>query len=545
MSEQPSRRAPRAASVWAWALLLAQAVALAESPASAAPEEDARAAAPAQAAPADPLQPLKDAILRALGRARRGDPSEAAAQGAAPVGRYLAALGVADDEAAWPLFKQLALEAPREPWGELGQARIYVRWKIADQADAALARALATSPGHQIVLVERAIALRAFGRAEAARADAAAVLAVDPNDARALMVLAQLAEDAAAPPAEIKISWQRALAASADLFEARVALAAIAEAEGDAAAAREGLEALAQLSPRDVRLWRKLAALRKSSGDPAGAAAAYEAAIALGDGAKETWAGLAASRRDAHDVEGEEKALARLRRIDPKDRTVIVRLFNVRAQAKDAVGMDEQAKAMLALDAKDAGAWLALGIHRGEKGDLLGQLEALQASARGNPHPEAKGAPERAREELAALREKLGMPQKPLVASNYDGLYIVASRHLTRLYDARRAQKPDLRGKLGIKIRIGNAGGADAVEVTEDTLSEPELTAGLVAALKEGTWPKAQKTLNLKFDLAPPGSRPAPREPSQKTVAARPASPPPPPPPAPRATSASDLLSPR
>ena len=571
MQQQPPRRAQRAGTARGRAaLLLALAgLVLAGSAAQAAPEDPtaptapaaltapetpappavapappaAATAAPAPAPPADPLQPLKDAILRTLNRARRGDPAEAAAPDAAPVERFLAALGAADDELAWPMFKQLALEAPREPWGDLGQARIYVLWKLVDQADAAFARALGAAPGHPVVLVERAIGHRAFGRAAAARADASAVLAVDPNDARALLVLAWLAEDAGAAPAEVKAAWQRALAASADLFEARVALAAIAESEGDASAAREGTEALAQMSPRDLRLQRKLAALRWSAGDAAGSAAAYEAAIALGDGSKETWAGLASARRAARDVEGEEKALGRLRRIDPKDRAVIVRLFNLRAQAKDVAGMDEQAKAMLALDPKDSGALLALAIHRGGKGDLLGQLEALQASARGNPHPEAMGAPDRAREELQALREKLGLPPKPLQASTYDGLYLVASRHLTRLYDARRAGKPGLRGKLGLKLRIGNAGGADAVEVTEDTLGEPALTMGLVAALKEGSWPKAQKTLNFKFDLAPPGSRPAPREPVQKTVAARPAKPPPPP--TQRATSAEGLLSPR
>lgn len=510
-------------------------------PPSAAPEP---ALAPAQTP--DPLAPVKSAILRALARVRRGDPPEPAQQGASFVERYVAALGIADDDEAWPVFKQLSLEAPREPWGELGQARIYVRWKLADQASGAFGRALAYAPQNGVALVERAIAYRAFGNPAAARADAEAALQQDPHDARALVVLAQLAEDAGAPRAEQKAAWLRALDQSADLFEARAALAAIAEAEGDPAAAREGVEALARMSPRDLLLQRKLAGLRKAAGDAEGAAQAYEAAIALGDGSKESWAGLAAAKRAAKDFAGEEKVLQRLRRIDPKDRSAVVRLFNLRAAAKDPAGMEEMGKLLLTLDAKDAGAWLAIAISRGQRGDLLGQLEALGASVRGNAHPEAKGAPERAREELQDLREKLGVPAKPLAAANYDGLYYVASKHLTRLYEARRAHRPELAGKLGIKIRIGNAGGADAVEVTEDTLAEPEITGGLVVALKEGVWPKGQKTLNLKFDLAPPGSRPPlPVREAPRRVAAKAAPPPVPPPPAKRAESAADLLSPK
>ena len=67
-----------------------------------------------------------------------------------------------------------------------------------------------------------------------------------------------------------------------------------------------------------------------------------------------------------------------------------------------------------------------------------------------------------------------------------------------------------------------------------------------MVALKEGVWPKGQKTLNLKFDLAPPGSRPPlPVREAPRRVAAKAAPPPVPPPPAKRAESAADLLSPK
>ena len=66
------------------------------------------------------------------------------------------------------------------------------------------------------------------------------------------------------------------------------------------------------------------------------------------------------------------------------------------------------------------------------------------------------------------------------------------------------------------------------VEVTQDTLHEPELTQQLVAALREGEWPKAKKSLTLKYELAPPRTHMVevveqPRRKSKQKPAAAPA----------------------
>jgi len=487
----------------------ADAPAAGDAAAAAAPSHDAPAAKaepPAAPAPVDPLQSVKDAILRALAVSRRGGPAEKALPGATSIERFLAALTEPNDEVAWPLFKQLAIDAPREPWGEIGMAHVYVRWHIRDQADKSFARALKIAPDHPIALVEKAIGERVFGNGVAAKEDALKVLARDPNDARALLLLAQLAEDAGAPRDELEAAYQAALAASADLYEARLWLATLAEQQGDTKAALEAVEALAQMNPGSVPMLRRLAGLRRVRGDNAGAAAAYEIAISHGDATKETWSGLAAARRALKDSAGEEQALRRWRRIDPKERSVVVRLFVLRAQAHDGAGMEEFAHAMLAFDPKDAGAHLELAARKAEAGDLLGQLDELKAAASGNAHPEAKTAPEHAASELAALRARLQLPVHPLAASTPDGIYHVSERHLVQLYEQRRASKPELAGKISVQLKISSAGSADSVEVTEDTLHEPELSQELVAALREGEWPKAKKTLTLKYALSPPGT---------------------------------------
>ncbi len=451
---------------------------------------------------------------------------------------------------AWPLFKQLSLDAPREPWGEIGMAHVYVRWRIRDQAEKAFARAQLIDPQNPITRVEQAIAARAFGDPGAAKSFAEQVLARDPRDARALLLLAQLAEDAGASKEELKAAYQRALDASSDLYEARLWMAGLAEQSGDKAAALEAVSALAEMNPRDLPTQRKLAVLLRAKEDWAGAEQAFAAAVALGDASKETWSGLAACRRALGDTAGEEQALRRWHRIDPKDRTVIVRLFNLRAAAHDEPGMDEQVRSLLALDPKDAGAHLILAARKGAAGNLLGQLDELNAAASGNVHPEARGAPERARAELAQLRVRLRLPERPLLAANPDGLYRVSSRHLTMLYEERRKGNPELRGNLAVQLKISANGNADLVEVTEDTLHDRELTQCLVAALREGEWPKAKKTLTLRYELAPPGThtiaasdndqpaRPAPRARKPAAPALVPQAPPA------RATSAADLAGP-
>lgn len=463
-------------------------------------------AAALAAAPAPALEALKQGILHALAVARRGEEPPPFVAAVAPEQKFLAALAVGDDDLAWPLMKRLAVLAPDHPWGEIGMARIYVHWRIQDQASAAFARALKLAAGNPILLVERAAFHRTFGDALAARADAESVLAQDPGDARALQLLAQLVEDAGAPQAERKAAWSLALQQSDELFEAKEALLAIAEAEDDVVNVAHFVDDLAAADPKSVKLQRKLARARRAAGDRAGEAVALERAMQLGDASKETLNQLAQVHRGLKDTDAEEKVLRRLRRIDPKDRAPVVRLFNLRSAARDGAGMEEQARALLALDPKDAGAHLALAYRRAEAGDRIGQLEELEEAATGNASPEAKNAPERARAEASALRTRLRVPDKQLVAHNATAIYLLAEKHLTALYEEMRRDRPSLRGRLTLRLRIGAGGGADLVEKVEDELSEPELCAGLMVWLKEGSYPKEATSLLLKFDLAPPGA---------------------------------------
>jgi tetratricopeptide (TPR) repeat protein len=467
------------------------------------------AAPPAPLVSARDLELAKKSIPTLLGRVRRGELTTPAKPSAPPVERFLAAYGIGDGDVAWKLFKRLQQDEPDLPWGETGMGRIYVQWRLWDQAQAAFGRALRLVPGFSIALVERGAMWRALKQPDKARADADAALAQDPQDARALLLVAQLDDDAGAKPLQRQAEYAVALAQAPDLYEAGAALAALAEAAGDTRGALAALEKLAEASPRDAKLQRQIAGLRRRVNDLPGAARALEAAVAQGLASKDALEELAAIAEKTGDRDKEEAALKRLRRLDPKDRRVVVRLAQL--HQGDPGAQLEDASALLAFDPHDAWAHLMLAEARRAAHDTVGQLLELDEARRGKAHPEAREAPEQARVQSAALRAELGVPETPLSAKTVNGLYYRASAILTRAYEKRRAERPDLRGHLELKVRINGRGGADSVELVRDGIGDKSLATCLQATLREAQYPTKQTTLTFKFDLAPPKGAGAPR----------------------------------
>ena len=431
------------------------------------------------------LEQAKHAIPVLLGRLRRGEATAGAAPGAPPVERFLAAYGNADSDAAWKLFKRLQQDEPGLPWGEIGMGRIYVEWRLWDQAEGAFARALRHAPGFPIALVERAELWRLSGQPERAREDARVALQADPRDARAILVLAQLDQD--------ERLYAQAQKLAPELYEAGAALAAIAEKRGDLAGALTALETLAEGAPRDAKLQQQIASLRGRRGDQPGAARALEAAVALGLSSKESLLELAQLEQRLGHRDEEERAWSRLRRLTPRDRAPLVRLAQLHADDPSA-----EARALLALDPRDALGHLLLAQTLGD--DL--RLAELDAAAQGHAHGDK--SQEQARAQAGLLRAELGVPQAPISAATVNGLYYRATAILTRAYEKRRAAAPALRGKLELKVRVNAQGAADSVDLVRDELGDKPLAACVAATLREARYPVKQTTLDFKFDLRPP-----------------------------------------
>lgn len=462
----------------------------------------AQAAPPVSKVPPEDLEQAKHAIPVLLGRVRRGEQTARAALDAPPVERFLSAMGEADLEQAWKQFRRLQRERSDLPWGEIGMGRIYVQWHIPDQAQAAFDRALQLAPGFPIVYVERAQLWRYLHQPDKARADAEAALAQDPRDARALLVIAQLDDEAGVPVAQKKAEYAAALAQSPDLYEAGAALAALSEMEGDEGSALAALDKLAEASPRDPRLQRQIATLRRKTGNLAGAALALETAVSLGLSTKESLLELARLDQKLGRRAQEEPLLKRLHRMDPKDREVVVRLAQL--HEGDAVAQLDDARALLNLDTRDAWAHLLVANAKHAAGDTVAELTELDLAAAGKPHAEAPDAADKARDRAKELRAELGVPSSPLTGANVNTLYYKASSVLTRAYEKRRAEKPELRGHLELKVKVNNLGTADNVELVQDGLGDKPLATCVLATLREAKYPVKQQTLTFKFDLAPP-----------------------------------------
>ena len=247
-----------------------------------------------------------------------------------------------------------------------------------------------------------------------------------------------------------------------------------------------------------------LFALAASSAQPSFTAPGADAGIAT---SRDALTAEAAAQRLSGDTDAEEKTLLRLHQQDPNDRIPLVRLAQLHAEIGDASALEEDARALLAIDPHDAGAHLLLAQRKGARGDVLGQLDELDAAARGTTHSDAPEAVQHAQADRAALRARLLLPETPLAATSIQQLHAAAAQLLNRAYAARLKLAPKLRGTLSLKVRVSDSGSAEAVELTRDGLRDPALSATIMAALKEASYPPGQRTLTFKFDLAPPHSK--------------------------------------
>jgi Tfp pilus assembly protein PilF len=475
--------------------------------AAAAPLLAATAPPAAPAVSPEEVQAAKAAVLVALARSRTGDLGARAGEvppGAGAIERFAASYGMGDTEEAWARMRKLQLDDPELPWGETAMGRIYVLWKLRDQAEAAFARALKLQPGFPLAVLERGYGERRFGQLAEARQDAERVLSLDKSDARALLLLAQLDEDEGAAIGRRKAGYTAAFTRAPQLFEAALGLARIADEEGDSGAARSYYERAAKLAPRDADVQRKVAAFRADDGDAKGAADALQNALQLGGGGRADLIQLAELQHKLGNAGEEEKLLRRLRRLDPADRAPIVRLLELHRATKDPSAMEDDLKALLALDPSDAGAHLELAERRAKAKDLLGQIEELQLAASGTAYPEAKDAPARARSARAALKLRALAPAEPLRAADVQALQKAISRVLDHAYEERRKDAPTLAGRLKIRLRVSAKGEVQAAELVEDNIGDPALAACALLTVRDARVDEQRAgAFSFVFDLQP------------------------------------------
>ena len=390
-----------------------------------------------------------------------------------PVARFLAVWAQPRGEDRWGGFRQLAREHPEGALGQIGMASVYLEWKVLDQADGAVARALAAEPDSWLVLLFRAAIAERRDRCDLAVRDDRAVLAADPANPEAHLGLARCARsqgDAATAREEARAT----LAAAPAHLGALALLAELAEEAGDEAAATALWSDLVAASPRDRSARLRLARQHRAAGRPDLAAGELRAAVALKEDA-ETLALLADAARAANDPRAELDAAERLSALNPSPGEWR-RLAEMRLGAGDVEGADRAIRRALAGDPREPAGNALLGRIRLHRGETQEAVEALRIA--GEP----------ARAELAALERRLNLER--LSRPDVGRLQRAVQVAVDRTFRARAASVPSLSGALKVRVTVSPAGEATLVEVLEDTLHDADVRACAYWNLRDAAYPQ-------------------------------------------------------
>ncbi|HZZ83626.1 MAG TPA: tetratricopeptide repeat protein [Anaeromyxobacteraceae bacterium] len=437
----------------------------------------ARAVDPELLAVAQGVAAIDAAELRGeLAAERTRRLADAAAHPEEVSGRFLALYASPRDEGTWSSERALAARYPRSAWPHVGMARIYLEWRVADQVEAELARALALAPQHPVALRLRGQLREQQGRTEEARSDFRAALVSDPRDAAAWMGLARLAR-AAGSAVEARQAAAAALQADPDHAPALALLGQLSLEAGDhpGAARLLGRAVAGWGSNREVRV--ALAALLREQGDLAGALAQWQAAAALKDDlpAAAAVAELAGMRGDAA---AEQKALERVVALEPARRPAWKRLGELRLAQGDADGAEAALRkgAGAGESGADGPARAAVAKLLAERGDYTEALAEYRAA--GDAGREGRAALEARLNVGAPGRGEVGAVQRSVA-----GL-------VNRTYQERVKAVPSLSGTLRVRVAVDRDGQASGVEVLEDTVHDEAVRATAYWNLKDASYPK-------------------------------------------------------
>jgi tetratricopeptide (TPR) repeat protein len=434
--------------------------------------------------PAAGARPDLVAVSRALTRIdaaeRQGDAEEAVRLAQAAelasgdvVAQFLAASAQPPGERRWNSFRDISRLFPRSALPYVGMARTYLAWRTWDQAEKAIAAALAREGDNWLAVRVRAELAEARGRPADAAADYEAVLAADPANPEAHLGLARLARargDAERAHAEAAA----ALEASRAIPGAYAILADLSLELGEPAAAIDFWKGAIEAAPRDRAARVTLAKLLLAQGDPAGARDQWKAAVAIRED-PDALAALAEAARAAGDAEGEQRALERLSLLRPSA-AEWRRIAEIRAGSNDLAGAERAYLRALESAPRDAELSLGLGRVLLARGDSQGAVRALRSA----------GEPGQA--DLAALSRRLNLERisRPDVA----GVQRATLALVQRTFLSRRAEVPSLSGALRVRVTVDASGAATLVEVLEDSVHDADVRATAFWNLSDATYPQ-------------------------------------------------------
>ena len=408
---------------------------------------------------------------------------------------FLAWCGMPSDD-SWNQFKAINAIHPENHWVHQGMARVYMKWKMPDQAVSEYMAAIKVNRQFYPALVGLGELARTTGKHDEAQARFREALAID-DDAEAHAGLGQsLATQGKS--AEAKAELLKAIASWPDQPEAYLALARLAKEAKDTKGAITYLAKLAELSPRNRDAHKALADARFELGENEGAASEYERYLRLGGMDVDILKRVVTLYRLAEKPEGEERALQQLSTLEKTVADHPQRLGEI----AEARGSLEDAEAQ----------YLEAASREPNRGDLRMKLASLQVK-----RDELREALESFREakklggagtadaenQAAALTKKFKLPAKP-AKGTIDKIYGQVSSGLNSFYAERLAAAPSLGGTLKFRVRIGADGKVAGVDSLEDTVGDPAIAGHVYFALQGAEYPKQKRDPVFEFELKPP-----------------------------------------
>lgn len=508
MPVAPPPRRPIASRGWGllWGLLLV------------APVWAAGRGAGSQAEVQKRLRGIESAVLRAEVESIRAELKEQIRKqpGDVLLRVYLAWTSMPSEE-AWNGLKAVAAVQPDNPWVHLGMGRVYASWKMFDRARAELGQALLQSPGFPPALTSLADVAAAEGRVEEARRLYEQALSsggyAEAHAGLGLLLLDEARAESRADGGELgqpktveraRQELERAVSLWPDQPRALAVLVELYRREGRTGEALPLARNWAALALRDPNATRQWADLEASVGEKAAAVAGYERWLRLAPVPEaEVVRRLAGLYGELNRPDDEERVLGQWVALDKTAIEPLARLAAL-AEARGDLALAEAHWAEAVERAPERGTLLlSLARHRERKEDWVGAVEAYRLGLTRSTAPGAEQVAE-ATSALEQLTGRLQLPPKPLRGTP-DRVFALVSGSLQNLYRKRREERPELAGRLKMRVRIDERGEVLGVEALEDTLGDAILLGHVHFSLRDAIFPKKRREAVFEFELVPPG----------------------------------------
>ena len=404
---------------------------------------------------------------------------------------YMAWVYMPSDE-TWNQLKGLTGIYPEHPWLAYGMARVYTAWKMKDQARDGYLKALKAQPTFTLALVGLGdLARQKEDWAEAEKQYRAALAQAPEATALGGLGLTLLAQGKAE---EARDALKKSIAAWPEQPVLLQSLLKLCQDAKDPATA-DIAGKLAELQPKNRDAWRVLADLRFDAGDKKAAAAVYEKVFRLGTPEPELVKRVAAIDRELGDAEGEERMVESLQALEPQVADHPMRLAALLLARKDTAGAEGRYLEAVARDPKVAEAHVALAKMKMEQKSLHEAAEHYRAAAK----LEGPFA-EEARAAGAKLEKDFDLPKKSFTGGP-DAIYVKVSITLGKLFEKRVLLKPGLNGTLQVRVHITAEGVVEGVDIVQDTVGDPVMTAHAYLALKDATFPAKKRDPLFEFEV--------------------------------------------